>query len=191
MAWMLWRRWAPAVGVAACVLGPGVTGASAQVTATTSFASPGSYSFVVPAGVSSITVTAVGAVGGSNWPAGPHGPPGKQGPSGKIELVTCNAVTKTVATNIKGKRRKIAVQKCSGRLVSGSVTFTTTGSATSATIARGRVAYATGKSVPTGDGGWQLVLAQEHPLTPGHYMLTLRSRHHGRWTSHKEKITIS
>jgi len=75
MAWMLWRRWAPAVGVAACVLGPGVTGASAQVTATTSFASPGSYSFVVPAGVSSITVTAVGAVGGSNWPRRAARPP--------------------------------------------------------------------------------------------------------------------
>ncbi len=45
-------------------LGAGV--AMASVTTTVSFTAPGVYSFTVPAGVSSISVTAVGAAGGSD-----------------------------------------------------------------------------------------------------------------------------
>ncbi|MHB1537865.1 MAG: hypothetical protein ACYCYN_05065, partial [Solirubrobacteraceae bacterium] len=39
--------------------------ARAQTTTTTTYATPGSYIFTVPAGVSSLTVTAVGAAGGA------------------------------------------------------------------------------------------------------------------------------
>lgn len=51
------------VAAVALLAWPGAA-AAAPLTATTSFSSPGQYTFVVPAGVSSITVTAVGAAGG-------------------------------------------------------------------------------------------------------------------------------
>ena len=50
---------------------------------------------------------------------GSTGPPGPPGPTGNVELISCKTVTKT----INGRRRK--VQKCTGRLVSGTVKFTT------------------------------------------------------------------
>ncbi len=58
---------------------------------------------------------------------------------------------------MKGKLRK--VRKCSGRLVSGTVKFTTTGAQVHATISRGRFVYATGASVPASGGGRLLVLS--------------------------------
>ena len=50
--------------VLACA-GPGA-GVARAVTTTKNFTSPGVSSFTVPAGVSSISVTAIGAAGGSN-----------------------------------------------------------------------------------------------------------------------------
>jgi Glycine rich protein len=47
----------------ACMLAPGA--AAAQGTATATFTTPGQYEFTVPAGVSTVTVTAMGAAGGS------------------------------------------------------------------------------------------------------------------------------
>ena len=53
-----------ACAAAACA-GPGAGTAAAAVTATETFTTPGHSGFTVPAGVTSITVTAIGAAGGS------------------------------------------------------------------------------------------------------------------------------
>jgi hypothetical protein len=61
------RRALPALlAVALCALLIGPATALATVTATTSYTAPGVYSFSVPAGVTSISVTAIGAVGGAS-----------------------------------------------------------------------------------------------------------------------------
>lgn len=67
-----WR--AGGVGVlaaTACLVAPGLAGA--QTTTTASFTTPGQYTFTVPAGVSSISVTAVGGAGGTCFVAGGEG----------------------------------------------------------------------------------------------------------------------
>jgi hypothetical protein len=54
--------------------GGGAAQASPSTTATAPFGSSGAYSFTVPVGVSSITVTAIGAAGGAcGSPAAPGG----------------------------------------------------------------------------------------------------------------------
>jgi hypothetical protein len=128
---------------------------------------------------------------GASGAAGPQGAPGangatgSQGPPGKVELITCKAVTRTVS----GHRR--TVQQCTGKLVSGTVKFTVAGATVHATISRAHTVYATGASVPTGHGGTQLVLNQLRPLRPGRYTLSLRSRHGRRWTTWRTAITIT
>ena len=92
---------------------------------------------------------------------------GATGPAGKVELITC----KTISKRIKGHVRKR--QKCTGRLVSGMVSFTLAGTADRATISRGQVVYATGASASTGRGRAQMVLNDLRPLRRGSYTLTL------------------
>ena len=87
----------------------------------------------------------MGAIGPAG-PTGRTGPAGKNGHAGQIELVSCRSV-KTG----KGKKKK-TVQKCIGRLVSGTVNFTVSGAAVRASISRGRLIYATGASVSLGWG---------------------------------------
>ena len=50
--------------------------AQAQTTATTTYSGAGQYTFTVPAGVTSVTLTAIGAAGGSTCSASSGGTPG-------------------------------------------------------------------------------------------------------------------
>jgi hypothetical protein len=100
-----------------------------------------------------------------------------------VELITC----KTVIRTVKRKRRK--QQKCTGRLVSGTIKFTTAAS-DHATLSRGRVIYARGTSVALGHERSQLLLADLRPLHHGRYTLTLRSRHGQHWSTRRATITI-
>jgi hypothetical protein len=81
-------------------------------------------------------------------------------------------------------------QKCSGRLVTGTIKFTTAGNADRASISRGNTVYAAGVSASTGRGGSQLVLTDLRPLRRGNYTLTLRTRHARRWVTRRVEITI-
>lgn len=138
------------------------------------------------------TAGATGA-SGAEGPAGPpgpsgatgtQGPAGPRGPAGQVELVTC----KTVVKKVHGHRRK--VNKCSTRLVSGTVKFTTTGALARASISRQGVIYATGASVPTGHGGSELLLNDRRRLRHGSYTLTERYRRGHRWAVRRSTIQI-
>ena len=121
---------------------------------------------------------------GTTGATGQRGAPGQrgaQGPAGRIELVQCHTVTKTVTSH--GHKHKVKHQKCSAKLVSGTVKFTTSPTSVAAAISRGRITYATGRAISLGAGRWQLALTHWiHQLRPGRYTLTLRI-HHGRDTS--------
>lgn len=132
---------------------------------------------------------ATGAVGG----IGATGATGPQGPAGKVELITCHTVTKTVIKKVGGKRRKVrqTQRKCTGRLVSGTISFTIGGATDRATISRGRTVYARGASVSMGRGRSQLLLSDLRRLRRGRYMLTLTARHGHRLTVARRTITIS
>jgi hypothetical protein len=116
----------------------------------------------------------------SAGPVGAAGPPGHQGsagPAGQVELVTCKPVTKTVTRQVHGKPRnvKVTTQVCTVKLVSGPVTFTTTGAARAA-LDRGGVVYARGLARSTG-GTVRLAMTIYRPLRHGHYTLRVgRSR---------------
>ena len=59
-------------------------------------------------------------------------------------------------------------------------------------VSRAGVTYATGDAIPTGTGQLELVLTRRiHPLWPGRYILTLRSRHGGRRILERTAITIT
>ena len=77
-----------------------------------------------------------GAVG----PTGPTGATGPQGAPGKVELVTCKKVTVTVKKKFRGKTKKVkkTEQKCTGKLVSGTIKFTATGKIVKATLSGAR-----------------------------------------------------
>jgi DNA-binding beta-propeller fold protein YncE len=121
-----------------------------------------------------------GAVGpaGVAGPAGANGkegPAGKQGPPGKVELVTCKA------TKVKGKR----VQKCTSRLVSGTVKLT----AASATLSRNGSVYAVG-AAKLSHGRLSLRLRPLRKLRHGRYTLTLVSGNGGRETIRSLAFTL-
>lgn len=118
-------------------------------------------------------------------PAGATGATGPQGPPGKVELLKCKTVTKKV----KGHRRNVL--KCTGRLVSGPVKFTTARASDTATIARGHTVYGTGTSTAAGAGREQLVLRRLKPMRAGRYTLTLRHRGRGGWSIRRETIAIT
>ncbi len=103
-----------------------------------------------------------GATGptGEKGAAGAAGAQGPAGPAGQVELVTCKTV--------KGK------QHCTTKLVSGTVKFTTTGSAGQATLSRRGVVYAAG-TARTAHGSMSLRLLPVRSLRPGRYTLTLIS----------------
>ena len=97
---------------------------------------------------------------GVQGPAGPTGAQGPAGPAGKVELVTCKKV--------KGK------QRCTTKLVSGTIKFTTAGLAAQATLSRHGVVYAAG-AAHTAHGRMSLRLLPVRQLRPGRYTLTLIS----------------
>ncbi|MGH3262606.1 MAG: hypothetical protein ACRDNS_11465, partial [Trebonia sp.] len=113
---------------------------------------------------------------------------GPAGPSGKIELVSCTTITRTVHRHHHRVRSRH--QRCRARLVSGTVKFTTATAAARATIVRGRTAYARGISVPTVGGSRQLVLRGLRPLRAGRYTLIVKRRRRARWTTSRRPIRI-
>jgi hypothetical protein len=72
-----------------------------------------------PAGPMSIALTGTGGA----LPQGTQGTQGPAGSNGQIELVTCKQVTKTI--KVHGKRRKVKRNKCTTKLISKPVSFTT------------------------------------------------------------------
>ena len=92
--------------------------------------------------------------------------------------MSCTTVTNTV------NKRRVTRQRCTTRLVSGTVTFTTTPAR--ATLTRAGIVYATG----TADLG-RLVLHTRRAVRPGRYLLILRRRDGRRWTIAREQITWS
>jgi hypothetical protein len=111
-------------------------------------------------------------------------PTGPRGPAGKIELVICKTV--------KVKDRKLTRQKCTGKLVSGKVTFKITGaSMVHASLTRAGIVCATGASLSIGHGRSRLILAGQRPLQPGTYTLILRRDRGRRWITTTRKLTIS
>ena len=123
---------------------------------------------------------------------GPNGATGPQGAPGKVELITCKTVARTVFRKSRGKVRKLRVsqQKCTGKMVSGSVKFTIGGARDRATVSRGGRVYATGASVRGTHGRSQLALTNLLPLRRGRYTLTLRNRQARHWITHSLQITI-
>jgi Collagen triple helix repeat (20 copies)/Divergent InlB B-repeat domain len=105
---------------------------------------------------------ASGATGsaGAQGPRGSAGPTGKEGPAGKVELVTCKKV---------GNK-----QKCTTKLVSGTFSFTATGSSAHATLSRHGAVYAAGTARGV-HGRMSLRLLTVRRLRPGRYTLTLIS----------------
>jgi len=114
----------------------------------------------------SLSGTAGAAPTGTTGATGATGKPGPLGPFGKVELVTCKTVTVTV------KKKKHKKQKCTAKLVSGPVKFTT--SSARATLSRDGRVYAKGTAIATGRGGWQLWLSDTRALRPGRYRLSVR-----------------
>jgi hypothetical protein len=97
-------------------------------------------------------------VGGAAGARGQTGARGPAGPAGKIELVTCKKV--------KGR------QRCTTKLVSGTIRFTATGHGARATLSRHGVLYAAG-TARTAHGRTTLRLLPVRRLRPGRYTLTL------------------
>jgi hypothetical protein len=95
-------------------------------------------------------------VAGQTGSPGPAGRPGKKGPAGKVELVTCTKV---------GRK-----QKCTAKLVSGTVKFTA--GAARARLSRHGVVYAAGTARRL-RGRMSLRLIAVRSLRPGRYTLTL------------------
>jgi hypothetical protein len=95
-------------------------------------------------------------------------------PFDDAELVTCRAVT----TRTGHPSRKVKIQRCTARRISGSLKFTANG--TPATISRGKVVYGKGWATSRGTGRWQLLIHRLRPLRPGVYTLTLRTPHGAR-----------
>jgi hypothetical protein len=116
---------------------------------------------------------------GAQGEVGPAGAKGPAGAAGKIELISCKA------TEAKAHGHK-AKQRCSGKLVSGSVKFTASGKVKLATKAKGLVRatlsqaghiYAEGSGRLV-QGGPALQLRRRRQLTPGTYTLTIfKGRH--------------
>jgi hypothetical protein len=126
---------------------------------------------------------------GDTGPPGPTGPQGKQGPPGKIELITCREVTRTIKRH--GHKVRVKRRICHGRTVSGIVSFTVAGAADRATLSRGAVVYATGAKVSTAGGRSQLVLKLKRSLRRGRYVLTLTRHQHGRTFTRHQTVTVS
>ena len=110
-------------------------------------------------------------VGAAVGPAGGQGPQGKQGKAGEVELITCKTVTET--KKVHGKRKKVNVEKCTGKLVSGKVKFTVTGSIMRATLSRDNRVYASGSMAVQGGTARVGVMRLKRTMNRGSYKLVL------------------
>jgi len=93
--------------------------------------------------------------------------------------VTCKSVT------VKVKGKKVKKNKCSTKLVSGTVTFTTSSAVRHASISRGDVLYATGLVTSKG-----LVLHALRKVKAGRYTLTVRYRQGDRQMVKRSQIAL-
>jgi len=120
----------------------------------------------------------VGATGGpgERGTQGPTGTQGPAGPTGKVELVSCKKVAKK--------------QKCTAKLVSGTVSFTTSGTPAQATLSRHGVVYAVG-AARTASRRMSLRLLPVRRLRPGKYTLTLISGPGKHKLTSSESFTLS
>jgi hypothetical protein len=96
--------------------------------------------------------------------------------------VSCKTITTTIRRH--GHKRQVHRRKCTTRVLTGTATFTTTSAR--ATLARGRVIYATGTATLA-----RLVLHARRPVPPGRYTLILRRRQGHRWITSRKQITIA
>jgi hypothetical protein len=119
--------------------------------------------------------SAPGAAGpvGPQGPSGPRGAQGPAGPAGKVELVTCKKVARK--------------QRCTAKLVSGTVTFTV--ASARARLSRRGVVYAAGTARML-RGRMSLRLIAVRPLRPGRYTLTLTSGSGAHPTTRSEPFTL-
>jgi hypothetical protein len=108
-------------------------------------------------------------------PAGSTGPAGPAGPPGKIELVTCKKVN--------GKN------KCTTKLVSGTVSFKAASSRVRALLSRHGAVYADGTAA-FAKGRLSLRLAPLRKLRAGRYVLTLISGSGRHKHIHSESFTL-
>lgn len=107
---------------------------------------------------------------------------GVAGSSGKVELLTCQQLTKLPAGRARpdaaypvGAERAEVPDTCTGKLVRGALRFRAAGT-TRAELVRARVVFATGAEAPTGHRGFELLLTDRRPLKRGGYTLILRRR---------------
>ena len=121
------------MGPAGSIFALAAPGVAASVTITPYAPATGATGPQGPTGAAGATGTA-----GKTGATGATGATGRQGPAGEVELVT----SRTVTTG-KGKRKK-TVQKCTTKLTSSPVKFTTTRDVSAAVLSRGDVVYATG-----------------------------------------------
>jgi hypothetical protein len=120
-----------------------------------------------------------GAIGAQGPPGtnGAPGPAGANGTNGEIELVTCTEVKSKVG------KKTVTQKRCTTKLTSSPVSFTT-GTA-SASISRAGHVYATG-SLSKG----KLVLRASNRLRAGRYTLKLTTGTHQHTRTTKQTITI-
>jgi hypothetical protein len=115
---------------------------------------------------------------GSVGPAGKNGADGKNGANGKVELVTCKTVTVTKKKKVGKKTKKVKVkeQKCTGKLVSGTVKFTITGKTVHATLSRSKRVVASG-TIVSGRARTEGLFVVSRRVGTGWYTLTtMRNR---------------
>ena len=134
------------------------------------------------------TTGAQGATG-PQGPTGARGPQGPAGSPGQIDLLVCGVLqTKTI--KVKGKKVKIKVRTCQGRLVTGKLTVL--GAADNrASISRHGVVFAAGQSAQAAQGRARLVLKLRRRVAAGTYWLNYRVRQGRRWVSKRERITLN
>jgi len=170
----------------------------------------GGSSYVIPSasavtyatdstGVPSVTITPQTPSAPPQGPAGPQGLTGAKGATGatgpvgspgKVELVVCNKVSKTVTSH--GHKHKVTVQKCTTRLVSGTAKFVIDSDDPGASVSRAGITYATGLAITTGTDHLKLVFTRQlHRLGLGRYTLTLRNRHGKPRILERRQITIT
>jgi hypothetical protein len=128
-----------------------------------------------PTAVANTDAASIGAdgVAGPTGLVGPRGGSGVRGAPGKIELVTCKALTKTIKSH--GKSHKINEQQCTGKLVAGTVKFTSAG-AVKASVSRAGHVYAVGNG-RISRAGTRLTFTSTGRLKAGSYTLTLTRGH--------------
>jgi hypothetical protein len=102
---------------------------------------------------------------GDTGASGKNGQTGPRGPAGKVQLITCTITTKVV------KHKRVKVEKCVGKLVSGPIKITSTGVIRVSLSKAGRV-VASGTLFHR-----RLVVQARRVLAPGIYRLTIR---HGK-----------